>query len=62
VGEIEQHRAGEHPLAATAVKTGLRGRIVQQQQKEVLGDLRHRRTVNRTLTRSRLRDPRRSCD
>ena len=44
VRQVQQHRAGEHAFAAGTVKTGLSGRVVQQQQKQVLGDLRHTRT------------------
>ena len=62
VRKIQQHRAGQHPLAAGTVETGLSGRVVQQQQKQVLGDLRHRRTVNRTAAGPRIQIPRRGRD
>ena len=55
VRKIQQHRAGEHPLATGTIETGLSGRVVQQQQEQVLGDLRHRRTVNRSAAQSRIR-------
>ncbi len=41
VCQIQQHRGAEDFLPAGTVEPGLRGRVVQQQQEQVFGDLRH---------------------
>ena len=46
VRQVQQHRAGQHAFAAGTVQAGLSGRVVQQQQKQVLGDLRHSADYN----------------
>ena len=41
VGEIQQYRGRQHTLAPVAFQCGLGRRVVEQEQQEVLGDLRH---------------------
>ena len=60
-GQVQQHRGGEHPFAAVAVERGATGRVVQQQQKEVFGDLRHERWLRVVRLRADQRHLRRCC-
>ncbi|PQM48839.1 hypothetical protein C1Y40_00938 [Mycobacterium talmoniae] len=45
MGQVQQHRGGQDTVATNPIQHGLRGRIVQQQQEEFLGNPRHQRKV-----------------
>ena len=48
VRQVEQDGGRQHAFAPLALQRGLGGGVVEQQQKEVFGDLRHERTVDQS--------------